>query len=244
MPLRQAQRKYDAPWGSLHRAWVGLEGNINGEKWEAFKASCPQPAQDAADKDDEDALPGVESPLGPRLKRRANRYGDAVPYGNHGAWGLYREGVKEMTVKISTGKLTPAEACSLLAAENVHVSERSLEERARKCPGKSPVKAGRGTLLLEATERQIHTELDYLRTHDIPLTKQMSMNIATSLIQGTDEAKKFKNGRVSDDWYYGFLDRWDMNTGDTKPLESDRDLWLTSEVAPSLLLPIYPISTL
>ena len=28
MTLRQAERKYDAPYGSLHRAWVAMEGNI------------------------------------------------------------------------------------------------------------------------------------------------------------------------------------------------------------------------
>ena len=45
MTLRQAERHHDAPYTSLHRAWVALEGNISGPKWDAFKQSCPQRSQ-------------------------------------------------------------------------------------------------------------------------------------------------------------------------------------------------------
>jgi hypothetical protein len=69
------------------------------------------------------------------LARRANRCGDGVPYGKHGPWGMFREGVKELTDKIDKGKISPAAASAQLQAEGVIVSARTLEEKSRMAPG-------------------------------------------------------------------------------------------------------------
>ena len=39
-----------------------------------------------------------------------------------------------------------------------------------------------------------------------------------------------QGGVVSNVWYYPFLDHYDMHKGESQPLESERDLWLTSTV--------------
>jgi hypothetical protein len=119
-------------------------------------------------------IPGLESPLGARLMRRASRPGDGVAYGQHGPWGAYREGVKEMSEKINKGKFTAMEAHLLLEQEGVH----ALAPEEAKLPG----------------------------------------------------------GVMSDHVYYKFLDQSDMTSADVKPLESDRDLWLTSKVRDRLYM--------
>ena len=170
-----------------------------------------------------------ESPLGPRLKRKATRYGDAVPYGSHGPTGLYREGVKEFTTKIREDKITPEEASRLLAEEGVHIGPKQLSRKAKIAPGESPAKTGPSLKLQTTTEKELHSEIKQMRDHDITVTKSMVFAMANSLIRGRTEEGRFKDG-VTDDWYYGFLDRYDMTADGTKPLESDRDLWLTSSV--------------
>lgn len=229
MSLRHAEREHHAKYTSLHRAWVALGGPEESELWLAFKESVMLDTVDETP--DVEARAEKESPLGPRLRRRANRYGDGVPYGTHGEWGLYREGVKEMSAKVAAGTCSAAEASSLLAAEGVHVSEGRLAKKAKLAPGKSPEKAGVKQLLKKETEDEIAKEIRFYRAHSIVCTKPTIKCIANAIIQKTGEQDKFKDGETTDHWYYGFLDRSDMSTGDSKPLESDRDLWLTSAVS-------------
>ena len=119
----------DAPYESVRRAYNALQEEEGA--WEAFKRTIPQsPTRRVPDPE----IQEHESPLGPRLERRANRFGDAVPYGQHGAWGKYREGVKEMTMKIDAGKVTAEEASELLKQEDVFVSSLVLSRKARKAP--------------------------------------------------------------------------------------------------------------
>ena len=80
--LRKAQREFDAPYSSLHKAWVELGGQQLTSTWMAFVKSVT-PLAIAPSPDPEQSTSG-ESPLGPRLARRAGRFGDAVPYGQHG----------------------------------------------------------------------------------------------------------------------------------------------------------------
>ena len=114
--IRGAATKEQVPYASVNKAWKALEGDTNGPAWQAFVESLPPPpaatpaAAPAAAPAAVPASAVSESPLGPRLKRKADRYGDAVPYGNHGLWGMYREGVKEMGTRVAAGELSPAEA--------------------------------------------------------------------------------------------------------------------------------------
>ena len=108
LTMRAASRNSDAPLTSLRSAAETLGFFEQSTTWKAFVESLPE-----EEAEQEDELPTNDSPLGPTLERRATRYGDGVPYGNHGSWGKYREGVKEMTKQIHEGKVTPAEASSL-----------------------------------------------------------------------------------------------------------------------------------
>ena len=134
-----------------------------------------------------------------------------------------------MSQKIHDGEIDAAEASSQLAAEGVHISARVLALKAATTPGESPVKAGAALKLSQATERSVANQVRDLRKHDLTVTKPTILAMVNAEIKGTTEEKLFPEG-ATDGWYYGFLDRNDMNGADTKPLESDRDLWLTSTV--------------
>ena len=175
------------------------------------------------------AAPVEESPLLPRLKWKANRLGDAVPYGNHGPWGLYREGDKEMSMKISEGKITPSEASAQLADAGVKISADTLAKRAKKAPGASPIKGGAKLLIPELVQQKVYEEIVFFRKHDIPTTRSMIKAMILSMLSDDDQERLFPKG-VTNETYYRFLDSKDLNTEDTKPLDSDRDLWLTSKV--------------
>jgi hypothetical protein len=171
MTLKAASRTEGAPYSSLNKAWKALEGDIDGPAWQAFIAALPPlPAAAPAAA----PAPAVdESPLGPRLKRKASRYGDAVPYGHHGPWGMYREGAKEMSTKVAAGVLTAAEAHDRLEAEGVHISACQLAKKAKVAPGESPVKAGATPKLGYDLKKAVHEEIAILRAHDMPVTKHM-----------------------------------------------------------------------
>ena len=227
--LRQAALQYDAPFSSLRDHWIAMGGQANSDNWQAFVLSaeaCDVPQQAEVPAPDVPA----QSPLGPRLRRLCTRYGDAIAYGQHGEWGMCREGCKEMTTKIDEGKLTACAAAELLSAEGVYISETVLERKARWVPGQSPVKAGSTQWIPDSIEEDIHAEVKKLRMHDIPVFKDFIMGMANQMIVGTPAAEKFPGGEVNDTWYYTFLDRKDMSTDILKPLEIDRDAWLTSKV--------------
>ena len=227
MSLRGAANGESAPYSGVRDAWKALGGDVDGPAWQAYRESLPPlPAEDPA------AAPAAaadESPLGPRLKRKADRFGDGIPYGQHGSWGMFREGVKEMTDKISTGKVSPHEAHQQLAAVGVHVTEESLRKKARAAPGKSPVKGGVPPKLPWKLQREVHEQIVFFRKHDLPVTKPMIQTMMLAKLTDSEQERDFPKG-ISDEVYYSFLDRFDMNTEETKPLESDRDLWLTSKV--------------
>ena len=207
-----------------------MGGNDDSDSWKAYVASLlPLPATPSPPPPPQ-AEPTKESPLGPRLKRKADRYGDSVPYGKHGTWGMYREGTKEMSSKIAKGVISPADASAALAAEGVSIAARVLKRKAQEAPGESPSKTGTGVLLSFDTESAVHAEVAEIRKHDLPVTKVMVKSMANSRIRNTPEEALFSKDGVTDKWYYSFLNRFDMNTDDTKPLETDRDLWLTSKV--------------
>eukprot|EP00854_Cymbomonas_tetramitiformis_P017947 gene17947-21376_t len=48
------------------------------------------------------------------------------------------------------------------------------------------------------------------------------------MIEGTVYAEKFSHGIVDNNWYYGFLHRHDMRTGNQRPLELLRGKWCTA----------------
>jgi hypothetical protein len=225
--LRGASVAEGAPFASLQKAWKALEGDTKGPAWKSFVAALPPaPAPAAAPSP---AVADGESPLGPRLKRKADRHGDAVPYGKHGEWGMYREGTKEMTTKISEGTISAEDAQQELAAAGVHVTAQSLGKRAKCAPGESPAKAGARGLLDWNLQQEVHKEIKVLREHDLPVTKSMVKCMVLSKLTDEEQDELFPKG-ITSKVYYGFLDNFDLNTEQTKPLESDRDLWLTSTV--------------
>ena len=75
-------------------------------------------------------------------------------------------------------------------------------------------------------EEKLRDEIAFMRKHDVPVTKPMILAMARSMCDEHQLGVTPKNK-----WYYGFLDSYDLTSGDTKPLESDRDLWLTSTVS-------------
>ena len=226
--LRAAAEAERAPYTSLNRAWLQLEGDTKGPAWQAFVASLPPKPQPPAAAP-APAAAAEESPLGPRLKRKADRHGDAVPYGQHGEWGMFREGTKEMTTKIKEGQISPEDAQSQLAAVGVFTTTRSLSKKAKLAPGESPSKTGSGCKLDWDLQAEVHKEISVLRQHDLPVTKSMVKCMVLSKLTDEQQEELFPNG-ITNRVYYGFLDNFDTNTEDTKPLESDRDLWLTSKV--------------
>ena len=226
--LRAAATHADAPYSTLNKTWKAMGGDTKGPAWQAFIASLP-PKPEPAAATPAPAVAAEESPLGPRLKRKADRYGDAVPYGKHGEWGLFREGIKEMTTRISEGKISAADAQAELEAAGVHTSAWTLQKKAKVAPGKSPSKTGMGSKLDYDIQAEVHKEIQILRKHDLPVTKSMVKCMVLSKLTDEQQEDLLPKG-ITNRIYYGFLDSFDMNTEETKPLESDRDLWLNSKV--------------
>ena len=223
----QAAKDHGAPRSSLNIAWRKLGGHLNSPGWQAYCKTVPA-APPPAPPTEADTPTTAESPLGPRLTRQSIRYGDGVPYGHHGTWGMYREGVKEMTAKIAAGKIIPELASVELAAVGVFIQPSTLKDLAKRAAGKSPVKGGAKRLLSTETEAKINEEVRFFRQHDVPVTKCTLKALANAAIAKSGEQSKFGPKGVTDKWYYGFLDEKDCAMGETKPLESDRDLWLQS----------------
>ena len=67
-----------------------------------------------------------------------------------------------------------------------------------------------------------------LRKHDLPLSKGLVKTMILSKLTAEQQATRFPNG-ITNKVYYSFLDKFDLNTQQTKALEKDRDLWLTSD---------------
>mmetsp|Transcript_21057 Transcript_21057/g.47216 ORF Transcript_21057/g.47216 Transcript_21057/m.47216 type:complete len:163 (+) Transcript_21057:1050-1538(+) len=134
-----------------------------------------------------------------------------------------------MSTKIAAGRLTPAEAHERLEAEGVYASASVLAKKARVAPGKSPVKAGGACKLDYDLKKEVHEEIAVLRAHDLPVTKDMVRAMVLSRLTDEQLETLFPKG-ITNDVYYRFLDSFDLNTEETKPLESTRDLWLTSTV--------------
>ena len=120
----------------------------------------------------------------------------AVPYGQHGMWGLYREGIKEMTTKVADGVLGAGDAAKLLSEEGVVISACRLAKIAKSAPGQSPAKAGKATLIARHREEEIAKELRFIRAHDLPYTKSMVKASADSFIAGTPDAETFPTTKV------------------------------------------------
>ncbi|KAK3236187.1 hypothetical protein CYMTET_53657 [Cymbomonas tetramitiformis] len=63
----------------------------------------------------------------------------------------------------------------------------------------------------------------------LPVYKSTVCTYANQMIEGTSIADKFEYGVVDNNWYYGFLDRYEIRTGNQRPLELTRAKWCTSE---------------
>ena len=150
---------------------------MQGAVWAEYVKTVP-PLPPASAAPAAAAAPAM-SPLGPRLTRKATRSGDGVPYGQHGSWGLFREGVKEMTKKVADGVLSADEAAKLLSKEGVSISARMLARKASRAPGKSPVKAGPSTAIARHREERIAEEVRFIRAHDLAFTNSMVRPLPT-----------------------------------------------------------------
>lgn len=199
---------------------------MQGAVWDEFVKTVPKPPAAAAPAT---AATALSSPLKGRLERKANRSGDGVPYGTHGPWGMFREGCKEMTDRVKNGELTAEEARQQLEEVGVRISARVLERKAKSAPGESPIKAGTAPKISKAREEKLAGEVRFIRAHDIPYSMCMIKAHMDGIIKGTPDEQAYPQG-VTDEWYYRWLDAYDMSSGNTKPLESERDLWLTSTV--------------
>ena len=99
------------------------------------------------------------------LEGRVHRLGDGRPYGTHGSVGMYREGVKEVTLLMKAEVLTPSgKAASMLLKEvGVTVGVRTLHDLAKEQPGKSPQRTGDPTRLAPETEASLREYVLTLR---------------------------------------------------------------------------------
>ena len=135
-----------------------------------------------------------------------------------------------MTAKISQGKISAEEACEQLEAVGVQISEYQLRKRAKTAPGQSPAKIGASSRLDWSLQSEVHEEIKVLRKHDLPVSKTLIKVMVLSKMTEEQQAALFPKG-ITNKIYYKFLDNFDLNTEQTKPLEKDRDLWLTSSNA-------------
>ncbi len=171
--------------------------------------------------------------LGKQIKAGTNRLGDGRPYGGKGnTWGEYREGHKIATSAIATAgvsKPNAQAASSRLAAAGVSIGKTTLLEAAKAAPGKTPVKMGDQALKLPRSFIEAGRKVvQEMRELTVPNLKCMVKAELNAMIRGTKYESLLPDG-VTDKVYYNFLDRSDLYSNDTRPLEDDRLLWRHSE---------------
>jgi len=227
-----AARAVDCCPVALHRAINKMkEAGV----WDDHMADIRAGAEPSGKKKPELDMP-TPGALARQIKAGANRLGDGRPYGSKGnTWGEWREGTKIATAAIAAAGVTvpiAKRASARLAEAGVVIGKTTLYNGAKDAPGKTPVKMGDQSLKLphsfiEAGRKVVleHRELG------LPNLKCMILAELNAMIKGTPTEALFKNGLITDDVYYNFLDRSDLYGNDTRPLEDDRALWRHSENA-------------
>ncbi|KAK3264333.1 hypothetical protein CYMTET_26913 [Cymbomonas tetramitiformis] len=119
-----------------------------------------------------------------------------------------------------------AEAVSAKYGISIHFS--TISKAASRTEIASPEKAGRKSYIPKWAEEKLRDFIKALRACKIPVLKQTVCTYANEMIEGTVYAEKFSHGIVDSNWYYGYLDRHGMRTGNQRPLELLRGKWCTA----------------
>jgi hypothetical protein len=174
--------------------------------------------------------------LGKMIKSAPDRLGDGRPYGSKGnTWKEYREGHKLATSAVAEAGVSiphAKRASARLAEAGIHIGKTVLYEGAKNAPGKTPVRMGNQSLKLPDSfieaGRKVVIEMRDLNQPNLKCMVKAELN---SMIRGTRFEALFENGEITDRAYYTFLDRSDLYSHDTRPLEDDRALWRHSQNA-------------
>ncbi|KAK3248159.1 hypothetical protein CYMTET_42368 [Cymbomonas tetramitiformis] len=117
----------------------------------------------------------------------------------------------------------------VLETYGISIHFTTISKGARQIEIASPEKAGRRTFIPREHETRLWEFICALRAMKLAVYKSTVCTYANQMIEGTDIADKFEYGVVDNNWYYGFLDRFEMRTGNQRPLELTRGKWCTAD---------------
>jgi hypothetical protein len=158
-----------------------------------------------------------------------------VLYGNHGcSFEDYSAAIVEATQAIAND---PRAEKTLMAKEwvtlllndrRITVSWRTLFRRAKSVPGEPPQRTGGAYFSMEF-EEDLAAQTRYLRQLKLPVfVEDVMETVRLSIIDGGRE-DMLLDGKVTNGWYRGWLNRTGLHTGNQQPLDVTRAKWCTSE---------------
>ncbi|KAK3265163.1 hypothetical protein CYMTET_26140 [Cymbomonas tetramitiformis] len=130
---------------------------------------------------------------------------------------------------VKNGVISSREASTrVLQKYGVQLHFSTICKAAAKLKVVTPEKPGRKSFIPPHAEKDLWEFICALRAMKVPVYKQTVCSYANELIAGTSIEDLFAHGVVDNNWYYGFLDRFHMKTGNARPLELQRGKWCTT----------------
>jgi hypothetical protein len=149
-----------------------------------------------------------------------------------GTWPVFRAAVG-YAVMLRRNQAPYSEAIekTKLMYPDITGIDRFVIAKAHKNPDGYPRRVGRQPFMEDKDELILVETVELLRSMKYDMTRHDVIHLANSMLEGTEVAKKFKDGVVGDQWFY----RWKadyahrIKTVHSRPLEFDRARWTTSE---------------
>ena len=115
-----------------------------------------------------------------------------------------------------------------LEGQGIYISAQTLYNQSEKAPGVAPNNVG-GQFFNQQFEKDMAAGIRYFRELELPVFKDDVLETVRVAIIDCELDHLLEDGVVTDGWYYRFLARNKLNTGNFQPIETSRAEWCTPE---------------
>ncbi|KAJ1477650.1 hypothetical protein T484DRAFT_1820496 [Baffinella frigidus] len=166
------------------------------------------------------SLPERATPAGKQRKRKRQPAASAAD----------QELRRDVQLRMAAKTLSSGDGRAELEAAHIKISSSALRKQHRKAPGSAPAPRGHPTVLPLEQELRMVKWAQSFRAYRVQITRSLFLGMVERWTRGTALAGAFKNGRPSDEWYRGFLNRHRNVLGErcVSALETDRHKWCTA----------------